>query len=117
MDRRKAGRQGEDLAAGFLKRHGYRILGRNFFTRLGEIDIIARDKKGLVFVEVKMRNSKNYGYPSEAVTVTKSQHIQKAALYYLMKKKLGDIPYRFEVASILKREDASYSISLIPVEF
>jgi len=105
MDKRKAGRQGEDLAAGFLKRHGYRILDRNFFARQGEI------------VEVKMRNSKNYGYPSEAVTVTKSQHIQKAALYYLMKKKLGDIPYRFEVASILKREDASYSISLIPVEF
>jgi Holliday junction resolvase-like predicted endonuclease len=48
--------------------------------------------------------------------VTKSQHIQKAALYYLMKKKLGDIPYRFEVASILKRGTGDYAVDIIPLE-
>jgi putative endonuclease len=116
MDKRKAGRAGEDLAANFLKRHGYRILDRNFFTRQGEIDIIARDRKGIAFVEVKMRNSPDFGYPAEAVTVTKSKRVQKTALYYLMKNRLNNIPYRFEVISILKRGTGGYTIEKIPLE-
>lgn len=117
MDKRKVGQEGEDLAVKFLKKRGYRILCRNFFTRQGEIDIIARDKKGLVFVEVKMRNSPDFGYPAESVTGTKTERIGKTALYYLMKNRLNDTPYRFEVVSILKTGAGRYAIDIIPLEF
>ncbi len=117
MNRREKGDKGEEIAIRFLKRRGYRILDRNFFTHQGEIDIIARDRKGLAFVEVKMRNSKSCGYPAEAVTGTKARHIQKTALYYLMKKKMKDMPYRFEVLSILKSGAGDYTIEIIPLEF
>jgi len=115
VDTRSKGSTGEELAVRFLRRRGYRILCRNFRTKTGEIDIIARDKKSLVFVEVKLRESTSFGYPSESVGKTKISHIQKSALFYITRYNLFDIPYRFEVVSILK-EGRGYKIDIIPLE-
>ena len=66
--RRQLGDHGEDLAAAALKKQGYKILERNYVTPLGEIDLIARQGKTVVFVEVKTRKSDRFGSPQEAVT-------------------------------------------------
>ncbi len=117
MNKRKAGQEGEELAVQFLRRRGYRILHRNFSARQGELDIVAKDRKELVFVEVKMGNSAGFGYPAEAVTATKMGRMQKTALYYLVKNRLTDTPYRFEVVSILNTGSDRYAIDIIPMEF
>ena len=117
MNKRKAGQEGEELAVKFLKKRGYRILSRNFSTRQGEIDIIGKDRNSIVFFEVKTRNSTGFGYPAESVTGTKAERIKKTALYYLMKNRLTDTPYRFEVVSILKTDPNRYDIDIIPMEF
>lgn len=115
MDKREKGNIGEQLAVRFLKTQGYRILSQNFKTKTGEIDIIAKDKKSIVFIEVKLRDSLSFGYPSEAVNRTKISHLQKTALTYLAQNKLQDTPYRFEIVSILK-EGKKYKIEIIPLE-
>lgn len=74
--------QAEELAAKYLVRHGYQVLERNFRIRGGEIDIIAREKNTLVFVEVKARNSSTYGTPFEAITPWKLKALRKTALFY-----------------------------------
>ena len=72
--------RGEAQAARLLKKMGYKILEQNYRTPLGEIDIIAREKKTLVFVEVKARASTGYGHPKLAVTPAKQRRISMAAL-------------------------------------
>ena len=94
------GSKGEELAAGFLKKNGYKILARNHKTRLGEIDIIASDKGTLCFVEVKTRNSDRFGAPAEAVSNFKQRQISKAALCYLKEKKFLDKRARFDVVCV-----------------
>lgn len=95
----KLGKKGEGLAVKFLKKNGYRIIEQNYKTPIGEIDIIARDGKTLVFLEVKTRESIEYGLPFEAVNSAKRQKITKVALLYL--KKFKDVPScRFDVVSI-----------------
>jgi len=116
VDTRNKGKSGEDIAVQFLKRRGYRILERNFRTKFGEIDIIARDRKTTVFIEVKLRESISSGYPSESVVKAKMYHLQNTALSYLKIHNLSDTPYRFEVVSILK-DGNLYKIDLIPLEF
>ena len=68
------GKSGEDRACRFLKRKGYKIVDRNYFSRFGEIDIIAQNKEYLVFVEVKTRSNFFWGYPAEAVDKEKFKH-------------------------------------------
>ncbi|MBI2268345.1 MAG: YraN family protein [Candidatus Blackburnbacteria bacterium] len=82
MDKQATGRLGEDLAVGFLQKQGYKILTRNFRSHFGEVDIVAQDKKTLVFVEVKMRDDYSFGYPEEAVTPRKISSIIKTGQYY-----------------------------------
>lgn len=115
MDTRSKGTTGEELAVKFLKKRGYRIICRNFRTKAGEIDIIARDGKTTVFVEVKLRENTVFGYPAEGVIKTKITHLKKAALSYLIQKGISDTPCRFEVVSILKEGDG-YRIDLLPLE-
>ncbi|MDD3725765.1 MAG: YraN family protein [Candidatus Ratteibacteria bacterium] len=116
MNNRVKGITGEKLAVKFLKKRGYRILCRNFRAKTGEIDIIAREGRCIVFLEVKLREGTSFGYPAEAVIKTKKAHLQKTALSYIMRHNLTDIPYRFEVVSILE-EGENYKIDLIPLEF
>lgn len=78
------GKKGEEVAVKFLQKQGYKILEQNFKKRYGEIDIVALDKKTLVFVEVKTRFSEEYGPPEEAVTPWKLRQIAKTGQFYKM---------------------------------
>jgi putative endonuclease len=94
------GVQAEEKAEEFLKSNGYKIIQRNYKTRLGEIDIIAKDKDTLCFVEVKCRSSYRFGTGFEALNWRKQNQISKAALVYLKENKLLDKKARFDVVSI-----------------
>ena len=94
------GNYGEDLAVKYLKNLGYKILERNYRIRGGEIDIVAKDKEYLVFVEVKARWSHEYGLPSESITPWKIKALIKTAAFYCMKVKWKDGPYRIDLVSI-----------------
>lgn len=100
------GKSGEEAAAGFLKEKGYKILKKNYKTKLGEIDIIALDKDTLCFVEVKTRNSLRFGAPKEAVSGFKQGRICKAALSYLKENNNFDKKARFDVVSVTYFEDS-----------
>jgi len=95
------GKRNEQLAAEFLRKHGYRILEKNYRCKTGEIDIIAKDNTTICFVEVKARNSQAFGLPQEAVGKHKQKQISIAALNYLSSKKLFAKSARFDVVSIL----------------
>ncbi|MDO9516236.1 MAG: YraN family protein [Syntrophales bacterium] len=97
---RGKGTKGEDLAAACLKKEGYRIVERNYRCLYGEVDIIAMDKKDVVFVEVKGRESDSFGSPEEAVGPAKQKKISKVALHYLQEKGLGEHNARFDVVAI-----------------
>ena len=94
------GKEGEKIAAAFLKKNGYRISEINFRCILGEIDIIARDKGELVFIEVKTRKSIELGYPEQAVGIRKQKKMSQLALWYLQKKNITDTSARFDVVAI-----------------
>lgn len=95
------GIQAEKLAKEFLLKKGYKILGVNYKTKFGEIDIIAYDKKekNIVFVEVRYRENFNFGLPQETVNYFKQQKIIKSALIYIKTLK-GNNNYRFDIISI-----------------
>jgi putative endonuclease len=94
------GKEGEDQAAQFLVKQGYRILERNYRTRSGEIDLITLHEGAVVFVEVKTRTSDAYGAPELAVNARKQGRMIKAALGYIKYKKLHQVPCRFDVVAI-----------------
>ena len=95
----KLGEKGEKLAVKFLKKKGYKVIKQNYKTRIGEIDIIAKDRETLAFIEVKTRESIEYGLPFEAVNRAKKKKIANVALLYL--KKVKEIPpCRFDIVSI-----------------
>ncbi|MDE6274270.1 MAG: YraN family protein [Clostridiales bacterium] len=95
------GRSAEELTAKYLKKHGYKIIERNYKTPYGEADIIAFKDGYYCFVEVKARASDAFGLPSEAVNERKRERYRKIALYFCMTKK-REVPCRFDVASILE---------------
>ncbi|MCC6510770.1 MAG: YraN family protein [Pirellulaceae bacterium] len=95
------GPQGEQLAAIFLQKLGYRILARGHRQRLGEIDLVALDGETLVFVEVKTWRSAQHGDPSAAVDSRKQDRLTRAALVYLKRRRLLERPARFDVISIV----------------
>ncbi|MCL2023832.1 MAG: YraN family protein [Oscillospiraceae bacterium] len=93
------GKQGENLAAAHLRKRGFVVLAENFHSRYGEIDIVARDAKYLLFVEVKTRGVGMWGKPSEAVCLEKQRKIIQTAEIYMMKNPLNLQP-RFDVAEV-----------------
>jgi putative endonuclease len=105
MSNQSFGKLGEEEAAKFLKGLGYKILARNFRTRWGEIDIVAKDGACLVFAEVKTRTSDRFGAPEEAVTRTKQEHLIKAAQIYLSQTKQANALWRIDVLALLKQND------------
>lgn len=94
------GEKSESVAVDFLKKQGYRIIELNYRTKLGEIDIIAKQEKTLVFIEVKARKSSRFGRPELAVTPKKQRKISMVALYYLKSTKQGNAKARFDVVAI-----------------
>ncbi|HWR71605.1 MAG TPA: YraN family protein [Nitrospirota bacterium] len=113
--RKKLGQEGEDRAARFLEKRGYRILERNYHTKAGEIDLIAMHEDELVFVEVKTRTSGAFGAPELAVNPRKQQRMVKAALGYLKYKNLHQVPCRFDVVAI--SNESEKGIEVIPHAF
>lgn len=93
------GREGEENAAAYLRKKGYRIIETNYRTPFGEIDIIARDEGVLVFIEVKTRADDAFGSPFEAVNRRKRDKIKKVALSFMQRMK-KEVPARFDVLSI-----------------
>lgn len=100
-DRSRYGLGGEERAAAYLQGLGYKIIERNFRTRRGEIDIIARHEGSLVFIEVKTRRTQRFGDAKWALTAAKQKKISMVALEYL-KKNHGTtrIKARFDVVTI-----------------
>lgn len=94
------GKKGEDISTKFLKKQGYKIMERNYRCSLGEIDIVAKDKDILCFVEVKTRRTEEYGLPEEAIDAYKQKKLAKVALSYLKQKKIHGQDLRFDVVSV-----------------
>ena len=102
---RQTGSFYEGIAADYLEKKNYEILQKNFYSRHGEIDLVAKDGKYLVFVEVKYRTSCQSGHPLETVNLKKQQRIKKAAQFYLQRYRVfPDTPCRFDVVAILGEE-------------
>lgn len=103
-DRRETGFYYEKIAGSYLESQGYLILQYNFFCKMGEIDIIAKNKETIVFVEVKYRSDVQNGHPLETVTKKKQRMLCKSANYYLYRHKMYDCDCRFDVIGIIGNE-------------
>lgn len=102
MNNKTTGKYGEDIAAKFLQKSGYKILERNFrYSRLCEIDIIAKEKDTIVFVEVKTRTTTAFGHPFEAITKSKLLNVFKAGLFYLQNTQEQHKNYRIDIISVI----------------
>jgi putative endonuclease len=117
--RRSTGLKGEEAAARFLTRSGYEILDKNIRTRAGEIDLVAREGKTLVFVEVKTRRDVVEGDPPQAgVNTRKQNRLGKLANGYLKLKRIRQAPCRFDVVAVIfNDEGAVKAIRHIPNAF
>jgi putative endonuclease len=104
--KKSLGDRGEDAAAKFLKRLGYRILARGLDLRLGELDLIAVDTRTVVFVEVKTRSSCDAGHPADAIDSLKEHRMTQAALAYLKAHNLLQHAARFDVVAITWPENS-----------
>ena len=94
------GNTGEEIAVKTIKKKGYKVIERNYRTRLGEIDIIARDKEYICFIEVRMRKRTDFGTPADTIDKRKRDKIIKAAKMYALKNNLYDMPMRFDAVLI-----------------
>ena len=100
LSRKRLGREGEDVAAGFLKKKGYKLVERNYRCKTGEVDLIVLDRKVIVFVEVKTRTDHSFGSPFEAVEARKQRKMIQAARFFLHERKLHQRDARFDVVGV-----------------
>ena len=100
MNNIEKGRLGEEIALKYIISKGGTIVEKNYRTKMGEIDLIAKMNGELVFIEVKSRSNINYGYPCEAVNYKKKRKITNVAKYYILDNSLEDIYVRFDVIEI-----------------
>lgn len=98
------GARAEALAAAFLERHGLVLLERNFRVRGGEIDLVCREGKTLVFVEVRLRRRGDFGGAAASITASKRRRLLLAAQHYLMRQ--PDVPCRFDAILMDSLDDA-----------
>ena len=116
--RRATGIKGEEEAARFLARCGYAILDKNVRTRAGEIDLVAKEGKTLVFVEVKTRKDLAGDPPQAAVNTRKQNRLGKLAHGYLKLRRLREMPCRFDVVAVIVNEEGGVkAIRHIPNAF
>ena len=111
------GRWGESVAKDFLAQQGYTIIKQNYRNRFGEIDIIAKEKEYICFVEVKTRTADSQGHPLEAVTEFKQRKIIKVALGYLSDEDLLEHDLRFDIVSVIPLEGCSAEVELLQNAF
>jgi putative endonuclease len=100
MKRQETGNLGEKLAAGFLQKGGYRIVQTNYRCPEGEVDIVARRKDCLVFVEVRTKRSREFGSPEESITPAKMAKLRRVAAHY--RQTHDDLPasWRIDVVAV-----------------
>ena len=104
-NKRDIGKEGEDIAAKFLKEIGFEIIERNYhYSNVGEIDIVAKVRNQTVFVEVKARINLEFGEPEYAITPKKIKQIKKMAELYLYDKGIEEIDCRFDVIAVVLGE-------------
>ncbi|MGM0502544.1 MAG: YraN family protein [Bacillota bacterium] len=115
MDNRTLGAIGENLAENYLKKSGYQILERNFWCYCGEIDLIAKIRNYISFIEVKFCRTPNFMLPQEKITKAKQKTIRKVAQYYL-KLNNQQLDFRFDVVLIIE-QGSKTSIKLIKNAF
>ena len=101
--RNELGKIGEEEVCKYLKRNGYKILERNYYCKIGELDIVALDKDEFVFIEVKTRSQNKYGNPVDAVDLNKKRHIYKTAQYYVMKTRIENKKMRFDIIEVKEK--------------
>jgi len=114
--RQELGRWGEDAARAFLQDKGMKIVTANLRTPVGEIDLLCRQGKTRVFVEVKTRRSVRCGSPGEAVTLRKQRQIIRAAQWYLSEAGETECEVRFDVVAIALN-NGQFHIEHIPAAF
>ncbi len=102
LSKRNKGQQFEQMAAEYLRRQGLSLIDKNFLARGGELDLIMKECSTIVFVEVKYRNSQNYGHAAESVTRQKQHRLIKAANWWMLKQGLNAdaTDFRFDVVAI-----------------
>ncbi|MBI4433769.1 YraN family protein [Candidatus Uhrbacteria bacterium] len=109
------GAEGEALAADYLVAKGYRVLGRNIRTPLGEIDLLCARHRTLVFVEVKTRTSHAFGPPEAAITPTKQRRLMRVAEWFSAHHdEYRRWPHTIDVVAITRRPDAAAEIVHLP---
>lgn len=107
------GKSAEKAACVYLKKNGYKLLKTNYRSKFGEIDIIAKDKDVLCFIEVKYRKNTDFGFPEDFVHNKKQKKIIKTAFDYIMKNRLDDINLRFDIVTVLTDEKKNFKFKLI----
>lgn len=115
-DKKLLGRSGEAAAAEYLKRKKYRILGLNYACRFGEIDVIATDRKFVVFAEVKQRKNGDFAAPREFVNAAKQRRLIAAASLWLQQNETDKQP-RFDVIEVYAPDGAAVQINHIENAF
>ena len=99
-ERLDLGKLGEELALKRIKRLGYKCIIQNYCCPLGEVDLIAKDGDCLVFIEIKTRRGKSFGYAKEAINARKRRQLSKVALAYMKANNCCDVKSRFDVVAI-----------------
>ncbi len=112
IERLNFGKKGEKAAESYLMKQGYRILKKNYRTKVGEIDLIAEHNNVLVFIEVKSRTDAALEHPFMAVTPRKQKKIAQTAQSFLVQNKVGDREIRFDVVSVLPGKENSDSLQI-----
>ena len=102
------GTWGEIEACKYLKKKKYKILAQNYKNKLGEIDIIAKKAKTIIFVEVKTKTTLEFGRPCEMVNETKQEKIRNVATLYLIQNHFIDVPIRFDVIEVLSEKEINH---------
>lgn len=100
LKRKILGRHGEEIAARYLEKNGFRLLRKNYRCRLGEIDLVAMDRDYLVFVEVRSKSSDEFGEGYESLLYKKQSKLRQVAWYYLKSEGKTGMSCRFDVVSI-----------------
>ena len=113
---KERGRQGEDIIAKLLENQGFEIVTQNYYSRYGEIDIIAKNGVYILFVEVKARNENGLGTPAQAVTKSKQRKIALTASKYLQENPI-DLQPRFDVAEVFFSETGAVKTEYIENAF
>ena len=110
------GKLGEDAAAIYIEENGFVILDKNYRVKNAEIDIIAKDKDTIAFIEVKTRKTLKKGFPAESVNYTKQKKIISAASYYIRENNINNTRLRFDVIEVFDK-NGSYEFNLIKNAF